>query len=944
MLSQKMPDAGLGQVSRAESALIQSDFSWMWEELPPPAEEIVRLIHTVSGADRVKLEPAITSADAVDGVWYPVPGGQSILRLCGLPGPLPETVAAQVLPLVHILGTQLAEYSHWEQERRASADEHIQTQKMLDALLETSTDAIYVKNRAGIYLMANAGCSGQAGIPCELIPGKTDEDIFGDDAEQVREWDEKVLTAGEPISYERSTFTMDGAERVYLTHKEPLRDGNGDIVGLVGISRDITERKRMELAFEENALRYETLFLSYPTPLWLYDPRTLKFVAVNAAAQEQYGYTQEEFLNMTVGEIRPAHLLGAFVKTIQARRVQDRYGPMVWTHRRKDGSIFDAEVISGPYHFRGEDLRLVQSVDVSERERARRERKELAARLAGAFDGASIGMAIIALDGSVLQVNPALNDLTLYSTDELERMPFVELVHEEQREDFGRHLATLGSGELDRYQETLRVVRGDGQERYALVTVSVIWDAGVPRFLMGQVQDVNEQWEVGQRLRWQAYHDALTGLANRSAFEEELRSVIQRASEPDAPEIAAAILLMDLDRFKRINDSLGHAAGDQLIQVMAKRLEKASPPDAVIARMGGDEFTVLLRYEGPNAVSVVEQRARETARWLLDTMIHPEGIGGQEVFVSGSIGISLFPNDGTDAEALLKNADVALYRAKENGRGKFEFYIPTMNAAAALRLRLETDLRRALERKEISLCYQPQIEVLSGRIIGVEALSRWQHSEWGILLPGQFLSLIEESGLSLTFDYWVLGETCRQARRWHDAGFDCAMAVNLSARFFAEPDVVNYVAELLTTTGCPPHLLELEMTETTMMESGPTARERLWGLKNLGVRLSVDDFGTGYSTLSYLRYFPLDVLKIDRSFVENLPEDVASRAVVRTLVDLARDLGLFLIAEGVERTEQRNALVDMGCDAIQGFLISPAVSAPELEKLLISNRGSHPNP
>jgi diguanylate cyclase (GGDEF)-like protein/PAS domain S-box-containing protein len=809
--------------------------------------------------------------------------------------------------------------------------------EMLDALLKSSTDAIYIKDCAGVYVLANAGCTVQTGVPSGEIVGKTDADLFPADAERIRAWDEKVLLRGEATSYERAAVAADGIARYYLTHKEPLRDATGAVIGLLGISRDITERKRMEDALEESARRYESLFTSFPYPLWLYDPETLRFVAVNDAAVEQYGYNREEFLTMSIADIRPADALTALHEVVAAPRdLTARYGPVVWRHRRKDGTVFEAEVTST--HFRADDadLRLVQALDVSEREQARRERRELARRLEGAFDGASIGMAILERDGAVVQVNPALCEETDYPADALIGRTFETLIHGEDREAAREHFEAVRTGAAERWQAVLRIVRLDGATRDAQLTLSLIRDAAdAPRFVMAQVQDITERVAAEARLRWQAYHDTLTGLTNRSAFDEELTSVIARGRERPVGEVAAAILLMDLDRFKRINDSLGHAAGDRLIQAMADRLRRAAPPDAVISRMGGDEFTVLLRYEGGGAVAVVEQRARETARWLLETMSEPERIGEQEVFVSGSVGVSLFPNDGADAETLLKNADVSLYRAKEKGRGSFEFYLPAMNAGSPLRLRLETDLRRAVERREIAVFYQPQVEIISGRVIGVEALSRWNHPEWGPLLPDQFLPLVEEAGLSLTFDYAVLREACHQARRWHDAGFDCSVAVNLSPRLFAEETIVSDVAALLRATECPPHLLELEMTETSLVDNGQSVRERLWALKNLGIRLSVDDFGTGYSTLSYLRYFPLDVLKIDRSFVENLPDDTASRAVVRTLVDLARNLGLFIIAEGVERPEQRQSLIEMGCDAMQGFLVSPAIAAHELEQTLL---------
>ena len=395
---------------------------------------------------------------------------------------------------------------------------------------------------------------------------------------------------------------------------------------------------------------------------------------------------------------------------------------------------------------------------------------------------------------------------------------------------------------------------------------------------------------------------------------------------------SVGVLFFDLDRFKQINDTLGHMAGDRLLQQVAVRLHAKLRPDDLIARVGGDEFTVLLpRVRDQGEATLVAQR-------LLDALHEPFEIDGQELWITGSAGISLAPQDGTDIETLLKNADVAMYRAKDEGRDSFRLYHETMNARAMDRLILESHLRRAVDRNEFVLLYQPQVDLKTGRVYGVEALIRWEHPQLGRVSPAQFIPLAEETGLIVEIGAWALDEACRQASSWLRQGREFRMSVNLSARQFEQKDLAERVASALRTSRLPADMLDLELTEGTLMR-GTEAADTLRRLKALGVRLSVDDFGTGYSSLAYLKQFPLDVLKVDRSFVIGLAEDHKSEAMVRALIELAHGVDLEVIAEGVETEAQRGVLVRMGCDAIQGYLVSPPTTPAEVESIADSLLG-----
>ena len=451
--------------------------------------------------------------------------------------------------------------------------------------------------------------------------------------------------------------------------------------------------------------------------------------------------------------------------------------------------------------------------------------------------------------------------------------------------------------------------------------------------LLGTTEDITAQREAEAAMEWQATHDALTELPNRTLFQRQVADAVKQAAGGDHD---LAILFLDLDGFKHINDTLGHEVGDTLLRVVADRLREAMETEAygLIARMGGDEFTVLLpKLDGSDHPKRVAER-------LLTLFHEPVMLRGHELFVTASIGISVFPYDGQDRETLLRRADVAMYAAKAQGRNTFQMHTEAMNVAAFDRLLLEGSLRHAVEREEVTLHYQPQLDLATGRIQGVEALLRWRHEKFGDVPRSRFIPLAEETGLIRPLGEWALREACRQVSAWSgvlnpNENMPLRVAVNLSARQLAQPDVVAKIQSVIRETEIQPNMLELEITETALLYSGGAAAERtLHALSDLGIRLSVDDFGTGYSSLSYLRRFPFNSVKIDPSFVRELTDLPRSQAIIRAVIDLAHALDLSVIAEGVETTLQRDLLRSLGCDAMQGYLFSPAVPADRIDSLL----------
>lgn len=429
-----------------------------------------------------------------------------------------------------------------------------------------------------------------------------------------------------------------------------------------------------------------------------------------------------------------------------------------------------------------------------------------------------------------------------------------------------------------------------------------------------------------------AYHDVLTELPNRILFEDRLTQALVLA---ERNRQTLGVLFLSLDRFKKVHDTLGRATGDKLLQKVAERLRSSALKGETVARFEGDEFALLLTQmggtEGEDVVEVIFQ--------INESLSLPFIIDDRELFITASIGISLYPDDGTDAAALLKNADAALYLAREQGGNNYQFYTADMNAKAMKRLTLENSLRRALERSEFKVYYQPMLDINTGRIVGMEALLRWHHPELGFVEPSEFIPLAEDTGMIIPIGEWSLRTACAQNKAWHDAGFaPLTLAVNLSARQFQQLNLTEVVVRILQETGLKPDDLELELTESSIMKNAESAVRTLGELKALGVKIAIDDFGTGYSSLGYLKHLPIDTLKIDRSFVCDATTDPDDAALVMTIIMLAHNLRLKVIAEGVETEEQRKFLHLLRCDKWQGYLFSRPVPADAFEELLLQEQ------
>jgi diguanylate cyclase (GGDEF)-like protein/PAS domain S-box-containing protein len=528
---------------------------------------------------------------------------------------------------------------------------------------------------------------------------------------------------------------------------------------------------------------------------------------------------------------------------------------------------------------------------------------------------------------TVLYVSPAYEVLwgqpcTAMYADPL---AWTRLIHPDDRE---RVLAAANAKRaLGDYDEEYRIVRVDGSVRHIRDRAFPIRDrAGRVYRIAGIAQDITARKEQEAQIRHLAYHDALTGLPNRALVMNRLEQAIAHAQRHRQ---SLAVLFLDLDRFKTINDTLGHPAGDKLLKQVAERLTAVLREEDTVGRVGGDEFLMVVPgLESPEDAAHVANKA-------LASMAKAFAVSGQELHASGSIGISFFPRDSTNAETLVKYADTALYLAKEQGRNTFRFFSPDLDARVRERLVLENELRRAIDRDQLRLHYQPQVELASGRVTGVEALVRWQHGNHGLIAPSAFIPVAEETGLVVAMGEWVLRTACRQARAWKDAGLiDLRVSVNLSGRQLERQDLAAVVRRVLAETGCDPQLIELEVTESSLMANAEQAAETLLTLHRMGVQLAMDDFGTGYSSLAHLKRFPLHRLKIDKTFISGIPGDENDTAIVQAIIAMARQLRLRVVAEGVETEGQRAFLAANGCDEMQGYLFGMPKEADQVTALL----------
>jgi len=726
-------------------------------------------------------------------------------------------------------------------------DEH-----WLATVLDSVSDYIYVKDREGRFLLANAAVAADIGLPDPaLLIGRKDSELHPPDiAEKFSRDEQQVMETGQAkLDYEDCVVLPNGSRRWFSSSKFPLRDPEGRVVGLFGMSRDISDRRKGEMLRAGQARVLEQLATGASLPEVLDS-------LVCLIEDQLAGVYGSILLIDETGE----HLLHGAGPSLPEAYCQAIHGVKIGP---KVGSC-------GTAAWRGEKI-IVADIETDPLWSDFRD-------IARPFDLKSCWSApIFGRSGNVI------GTFALYTSEV--RTP-------------------------NEFEQTLT------EEATRLAAIAI------------------ERAKADQQISFLAHHDTLTGLRNRHDLEKELDRLVADAERTDGQ---ISVVFFDLDQFKAVNDSFGHTVGDEVLQIVAGRVRGLLSEQDHLVRFGGDEFVALIRHRETERSRLLELMG-DIRRTVAEQIV----LEGKTFHVTCSMGVASYPDDGRDGDALLSRADSAMYRAKQSGRDRFQFYTPCMRDAQPQRLTLLEDMRVGLERDEFRLDYQPQICLQTGQIIGVEALVRWEHPEHGLLMPGSFIPLAEDSGLITSLGQWVVREACRQNKVWQAAGLPpVTVGVNVSARQFREENFTDHIRQALEQSGLAPSLLELEITESLLIQNKAQAVTVMAELRALGVKLAIDDFGTGYSSLSALGSFPLTRLKIDRSFISRMDTQDEQRCIARAIVSLGRDLGLTVIAEGVETEEQLHILKSFGCDEAQGYHIGRPAAPEVFAKALKGGSGTN---
>lgn len=692
------------------------------------------------------------------------------------------------------------------------------------------------------------------------------------------------------------------------------------------------EKERTQEALRKSE-QYQNLFRLANDAILVIEPETEIVLDANDKACEVYGYNREKFIGLNLRDISEKSeenhsYLAELKETGRCREFEN-------VQFRADGSPFNLLISSSMIEYHGKNAILSINRDITERKKADAALRESEYKMRTLLDSMSEGLVQVNKEEIIEFVNDRFCEMTGYTREEL----LCKAIFEFLFDDYERqHLNGINQkrlqGEAEQYE--LRLKKKNGESLYTIVGGAPVFNAEQQIIgTMGVFTDITERKRIEEQMVHDAFHDALTGLANRKLFMEHLRMTLARAKREQ--NSLFAVLFLDFDRFKVINDSLGHAEGDRLLIAIAGRLKFILRPGDLVARLGGDEFTILL-----NELDSAED-ALKIAERIHTEMGNPFDLGGSEIVTSASIGIAFGNNDYNQAEEILRDADIAMYRAKTKGKACHQIFDQTMHDEARNRLHIEREMRQALEQKEFCLYYQPIVDLKTGILAGFESLIRWNHPVRGMVSPGEFIPIAEENNMILPLGRWILHESCRQLRQWQRENMSAenlVISVNLSSKQFIQPDLVEQVASALVETGLPPKCLKLEITESYLMENSDLAVTTISRLRALGLQLSLDDFGTGYSSLSYLHSLPVSFLKIDRSFVIRMMESKENSEMVETIIRLAQNLKMKVIAEGIETTEQMAHLQMLNCEYGQGYFFSKPV-APELAGNLIGKLASN---
>jgi diguanylate cyclase (GGDEF)-like protein/PAS domain S-box-containing protein len=798
-------------------------------------------------------------------------------------------------------------------------------------LVETLPNPVFYKDREGRYLGCNRAFEEFVGLPRDQIIGKRYRDIApADMVGQAEEVDARLATQAGTATYEGTAFyAAGGSHREVLVNKATFLDPNGDIAGIVASLVDITQRKELERDTHESIELLRAVIQAAPVAIIARDmDRVISMW--NPAAERMFGWKESEVLGTNTSIVPPGLVEEASYYRKLAQKGETHLE--IETQRmHRDGHTIDVSLSAAPI-FGAEGKvtgTMVTIADLTIRRQTEAALRESESQLRLAMDAAQLGMWYWECDSDRFTYSEGLNVL-FGRPAESSLANYRDLRARIHADDHDLVDATLRHAvkQSDDFSADFRVVWPDG---------SVHWIAnrgqvhrgpdGRAQRLIGVAMNITERKIAEQRVAHMAHHDALTGLPNRVLLRDRIQQAIAQAHRNGAQ---LAVLFLDLDRFKTINDSLGHQLGDRLLQSVASRILVCVREGDTVSRVGGDEFVIVIPGIGSSS------DASSVAGKILEVLASAFHLHGNDLHVAASIGISLYPADGSDAETLMRNADTAMYHAKDSGRANFQFFTQHMNVAAQQRLNLENSLRRAIEAREFELHYQPLFNLRDRSVTGFEALLRWHPSggNGSLVPPSEFISVAEDSGLIVPIGEWVMREALRHAKSWQTPERPLSISINVSATQLSRNVFVERLRRLVNEFGIDPRLIELEVTERVIIEGAGDAREALDELAELGVSIAIDDFGTGYSGLAYLKRLPIDTVKIDQSFVRDLTIDPDDAAIVTAIVAMSRSLDVGVVAEGIETEEQYEELKRLGCQRGQGYLLAKPMTAAQVVRFL----------
>jgi diguanylate cyclase (GGDEF)-like protein/PAS domain S-box-containing protein len=813
-----------------------------------------------------------------------------------------------------------------------------QSEEKYRAIIENIEDGYVELDLKGNFIFFNDAISKMHGYPKEELLKMNYHDIMdSENASKIYTKYNKVFATGlSEKGFEYEVITKGGEKRFLETSITPIKDAQGRVTAFRSIVRDRTEHKKAEIEREatleklrQSEEKYRNILETMQEGYFEVDLAG-NFTFFNDALCRLYGYSKNELMGINYRHYTDKENAALLFQTFnRVYRTGVPVKELAWKSFRKDGTPLYVEASASliknpsgkPVGFRG----IIK--DVTERKQMESDLKQSEKKYRSILESIQEAYFEVDLAGNFTFFNDSLCRLTGCSREELIGTNYKYFSDEENsRKVFHAFNNVYRTGQATEAFDWM-IVRKDGTQRYIEASVSPRQDAaGKTIGFQGVIRDITERKKVEQELNYLATHDALTGLPNRLMFTQHLNQAILSAKRNRRK---LAVFFIDLDRFKIINDSLGHEAGDILLKEIAKRLKNALRAVDVVGRLGGDEFVILIENFMENA------HLAKVAQKVLAAAIKPFRIMDEDCRVTASIGISIYPQDGQDEQTLMKNADIAMYMAKEAGKNNFQFYSANIKSLANERLMIEKNLRLALERKEFYLDYQAKVDFKTHAITGVEALLRWRNDYLGDVTPTQFIPVAEETGLIVPIGKWVLKTACAQNVAWQKQGLPpVCMAVNLSMRQLMDDNLLEDIRETLSHTGMSPNLLELEITESMIMHNPARLVPLLTKIKQMGIRLAIDDFGTGYSSLAQLKNFPVDTLKVDRSFIRNIPENSEDRAITEAIISMGKTLSMTVVAEGVETEEQEQFLRERVCDEMQGFYFSKPIKAEEFASLL----------